>query len=148
MTVTTALVHASRTELVYSFTHDGMAGSSATLTTTGAGAAGSDLRTDQVGGPMRTIALANATGLGKIAAGGFTQALARALYMGQDATAALGQANVLRAEMEMVVQSGLSEWTLDCNVAGSDPTIVATKASAAAGVMLLYIRACWSAIQM
>lgn len=147
MTVTSALVHASRTELVYSFTHDGMAGSTATLTTTGLGAAGSDLRTDQVGGPIRAIALANATGLGNVAAGGFTQALARALYMGQDAAFALGQANVLRAELDIEVQSGASDWSVDCNVAATNPTIVLTKVTAAAGVALLYVRACWSAIR-
>lgn len=141
MTVTPALIHASKTELIYSFTHDGAAGSTATLTTTGLGAAGTDLRTDQVGGPIRAIALANLTGLGNIAAGGFTQALARALYMGQDATFALGQANVLRAELNIECQSGANDWTVDCNVAATQPTITMTKATATAAVAFLYVRA-------
>jgi hypothetical protein len=141
MAVTTALVHATKTELVYAFTHDGAAGDAATLTTTGLGAAGTDLRTDQVGGIMNVIAQANATGLGNIAAGAFTQALARALYQSQDAAAALGQNNVPRCEMYFVPQSGLNDWSVDCNVAATEPTITMTKATTAAAVVLLYIRA-------
>ncbi len=141
MTVTPALLFATKTQLAYSFTHDGAAGSTATLTTTGAGAAGTDLRTDQVGGIMRTIAMANTNGLGNIAAGGFTQALARALYMEQDPTFALGQANCPRARLSIECQSGANDWTVDCNVSATNPTITMTKATATAAVAFLYIQA-------
>lgn len=134
MATTATLVGQFNNHLRYLLTETG-AGGSATITS--AGTATPDLQTDSLAGPIKAISLVKTNGLGSVAAGGVTQAQARAFLM-SDATVSVGNADVPRTLIRLTPRTGLTVWFVDCNQSSGDPTIVAT-ASAVAGTAYLDI---------
>jgi hypothetical protein len=86
MAVTATLVFVGHNSLRYLLAQDGQAGTTKTITTTGA--ATPDLLTDSVQGPIKKLAKAFTDGYGSLPAGALTQAQARALWMSDRADAA------------------------------------------------------------
>jgi hypothetical protein len=84
MTVTITLVHVGANRLRYLYTGTGVAPA---ITTTGG--ASPDLLTDSIAGPIKKLAKAFTDGYGKLAAGAFTQAQSRALWLSDDPTNAV-----------------------------------------------------------
>ena len=142
MAVTAALVYAAGNRLRYLLTQDGAAGT--TLTITASGAATPDLVTDSVGGQIKQLAQAPTAGYGSFAAGALTQAQARALWLSDwGAGAASGPGAVpgpmeKTAECELTPRSGAtaSAWLVDVNVSVGVPIL---SISAQAGAATAYL---------
>ena len=134
MAVTATLVFAGHNSLRYLISQDGAAGTSVTITTTGA--ATPDILTDSVQGPIKKVAKAFTDGYGKLPAGALTQAQARALYLSSP------QSDVgiptLTAELEPInVTVANTPIVADANVDGSGhPTLVVTAPAAACSAYL------------
>ncbi len=104
----------------------------ANLTTTGA--ATPDLLTDStfVGpgpNPINAIALAFKNGLGILAAGAFTQAQARAMWMADTSDTILGNNKVARALPRLTPRTGIAVWLVDANVDGAGHPVIAISSS-------------------
>ncbi|HEX7095169.1 MAG TPA: hypothetical protein VF183_04765 [Acidimicrobiales bacterium] len=135
--MTATLVWVDGNSLVYRIDNVATLGTSVTITSTGA--ATPDLVTDaantsfgQAATALRKIVRAGLDGLGTIAAAGFTQATARALYLG-DASTTIGGVNTPRARIrtQMRTVAADAQLQVDCNVAAGVPTIVVTAAAVA-----------------
>lgn len=135
MAVTAALVYYSPNHLRYLLTQDGAAGTTLSITTTGA--ATPDLRTDSVAGPIKNLALAATNGFAAFAAGALTQAQARALWLSDWSTDPGNELNVT-AKCVITPRSGtvLPGWKADANVSSGNP-IISIVAQATAGTCYL-----------
>lgn len=148
MALTAILVNVTANELVYKITNAATLGT--TLTIPAAGGATPDLATDCVASTwgraasaqLRAVCRAGLDGLGNQAAGGWTQAEARDLLVG-DGTTQAGGPLMPRAELDLQPATGVAGGALceaDANVDGSGrPTIVIT-AVAVAGDCYLRVR--------
>jgi hypothetical protein len=118
-----------------------------------------DLQTDiataaQVAGvsgtPLRALIRAGIDGFGPIAAGGLTQAQARALFMSDDAAGAvLTNKQVLRAVCSITPRNGAGvplgsiQWAVDVNVDGEGDPVIEVRSSvgeAAAAFLDIHLR--------
>jgi hypothetical protein len=140
MAVTALLVYQRRNTLRYRLTQDGQAGTTLTITTTGA--VSPDLLTDTLAGKLREIARAFTNGYGAFAAGALTQAQARALWLSDRITANPGSIEtIMTARAVLTHRTGATApgWIIDANVdGGGHPTLNIT-AQAGAGVAYLDI---------
>lgn len=92
MAITAGLVYAGHNRLRYLIT--ATAGGNEAVVITSTGAVSPDLLTDSLQGPIKAIASVKANGYGKIAAATvITTALARALWLSDDAAAQVGPFN-------------------------------------------------------
>ncbi len=118
--------------LRYLVTNDGAAGTTLTITSTGA--ASPDLLTDTVAGPIKRLAQAFTNGYGAYAAGALVQAQARALWLSNRTNSPGGVDSVLTARCEFTARTGAVTvgWSIDANVDGSGhPTLLITATDAA-----------------
>lgn len=146
MTVTAALISATKTQLAYLITHDGGAGDAVTIPND-AGVS-PDLQTDATGGILKAMMRARVNGYGAFAAAALTQAQARALLQSNDPTSVFGTSNIMRARTWLTTTTGLANWSVDANVdGGGDPVLAVTKAATAAGTAILYIQAGHTMVQ-
>lgn len=134
MAVTAALVMARPNRLRYLVTNDGAAGTTLTITTTGA--ATPDILTDTTGvqGPIRKLAKAFTDGYGAFAAGALTQAQARALWLSNRATSPGSTETIITGRCEFTPRTGATAvgWSIDANVDGSGhPTLNITAINSA-----------------
>ena len=137
MAVTASLVFVGHNSIRYLLVQDGAAGTTATITTTGA--VSPDLLTDSVQGPLKKLAKAFTDGFGVLSPGALTQAQARALWLSNwTADPAAGDpAGVISAIKTAKVtwepdSVGLLGWFFDANVdGGGHPTINITAPAAA-----------------
>jgi hypothetical protein len=139
MAVTGLLVNARANRLRYLLTQDGDAGTTLTITTTGA--ATPDTLTDSIAGKIRQITKAFTDGYGAFAAGALVQAQSRALWLSDRTTSPGSTEVIMTARLEITPRTGTTEpgWMTDANVDGSGhPTILIT-AQAAAGTAYLDI---------
>lgn len=131
MAVTAAVVERTPHRLVYLVTQDGSAGT--TLTITNSGAATPDLRTDGLKGtPLG----------GLIALTGLTQAQARAKFMGDGAPGGVGAGTLFdepRAHTFIVGRSVAQAWAVDTTVDGSGNGQLAITAGASAATAYLHL---------
>lgn len=67
-------------------------------------------------GPIRRIASSFINGYGNFPAGNMTQAQSRAMWMNDNTGAALGNANIPRAQPVITYRSGAAEWIVDADV--------------------------------
>lgn len=135
MAVTALLVNARANGLRYLVTQDGGAGTTLTITTTGA--ASPDILTDTTNAPgkIRQIAKAFTDGYGAFPAGALTQAQARALWMSDRRTSPGSTEVIMTARCEFAPRSGVGApaWSVDANVdGGGHPTIIITAPAGAA----------------
>lgn len=138
MAVTALLVFQRANRLRYRLTQDGNAGTTLTITTTGA--ASPDLLTDSVAGKIRQIAKAFTNGYGAFAAGALTQAKARALWLSDRIASNPGSTEVITtARCEITPRTGATQpdWLVDANVDGSGHPILSITAQAGAGTAYL-----------
>jgi hypothetical protein len=147
MSVSVARVWTDKNQIVYLLTAEGSpvggttnipaaAGVTPDLVTDGANIASGEAN----GTALRRVVRAGLDGTGLIAAGAFTQALARSLLMLDDATALLGGILCPRAKLRIVKRTGLTtEWLIDANVDGSSRPRIDIEASAVAGTAYLYV---------
>lgn len=118
MAVTASLVFVGHNRLRYLLVSDDGTGA---VTITSSGAATPDLQTDSVAGPVKNISKVVANGYGKLAAGGVTQAQARALLLSNGAVATVGQNVVtLVTRLDPATSYG---WQVDVGVSSSSPII-------------------------
>lgn len=139
MAITAALVFKRPNRLRYLLTQDGTAGTTLTITTTGAPTP--DILTDTtvVGGRLRQIAKAFSQGYGAFPAGALTQAQARALWLSRRTTSPGSTETIMTARCEFTPRSGATApgWIVDANVDGSGhPTLNIT---AQAGLGTAYL---------
>lgn len=140
MAVTALLVNARANRLRYLLTQDGNAGTTLTITSTGA--ATPDLLTDTTNAPgkIRTIAKAFTDGYGAFPAGALNQAQARALWMSDRIAASPGSTEVIMtARCEITPRTGATApaWNVDANVDGGGHPILSISAQAGAGTAYL-----------
>lgn len=149
MAVTALLVHVGHNRLRYHLIQDGAAGTTATITSTGA--ASPDLLTDSVQGPIKKLAKAPTDGFAAFAAGALIQAQARALWLsawvptaggfgGTDPAPGdpAGVISLIKTARCRVIPTGNGEvFSVDADVDGNGfPTLVVT-APATAGTCYL-----------
>lgn len=145
MAVTATLVYVGHDSLRYLLSQDGAAGTTLTITTTGA--ASPDLLTDSVAGPIKTLAKTFTDGFAGFAAGAQTQAKARALWLSQQAGAdptpgdPAGVNPIPRtAQCSISPRTGIaatSDWRVDANVdGGGHPTLNITAQTGASSAYL------------
>lgn len=143
MAVTAGIVFQGKNRLRYLLTQDGAAGTTLTITTTGA--ASPDLRTDAVGGLMEQIARAQTDGFGTFAAGALTQAQARALLLSDWTAGLAGGPGASPGPMQKTATVTITPrtgdivqtWLVDANVDGSgNPTINITAQAGASAAYL------------
>lgn len=132
MAVTLTLVEQGSNRLRYLVNSNATGNTTASLTTTGA--ATPDLLTDStfVGpgpSPIRAIALAFTGGIGILAAGAFTQAQARAMWMADNSDTVLGNNKVPRALPRVTPRTGVAVWLVDANVDGAGHPVINITAS-------------------
>jgi hypothetical protein len=132
MAVTAALVFTGNNRLRYLLTQDGGAGT--TLSITSSGAATPDLLTDSIQGPIKKLAKTPSDGYGLLAAGALTQAQARALWLSNpQSTVEIAGSQLPTAVIKLNPRSGVGPtWRVDANVSGGVPTLDIT-AQAVAG---------------
>lgn len=132
MAVTAVLVNQRPNRLRYLVTNDGAAGTTLTITTTGA--ATPDILTDSLAGPVRQIAKAFTQGYGAFPAGALTQAQARALWLSNRATSPGSTETITTARCVFTPRTGATQvgWSIDANVDGSGhPTLNITAINSA-----------------
>lgn len=137
MALTALLVNQRANGLRYKLTQDGDAGTTLTITTTGA--ATPDLLTDSLAGKIRQIVKAFTDGYGAFAAGALTQAQARALWLSNRTTSPGSTEVIMTARCEITPCTGLTapKWFVDANVdGGGHPTINITSQ---AGISTAYL---------
>lgn len=142
MAVTAQLVSIGHNSLRYLITQDGAAGSTLTITSTGA--ATPDLLTDSVAGPIKRLAKVIADGFGTFAAGVQTQAKARALWNSDFSAAdptsgdpSGSQALLPTAVLSMQSQGSQLVATVDANIDGSgNPILTVTMIATATRAFL------------
>jgi hypothetical protein len=148
MTIAVSRVWTDKNQIVYLLDSDGSPASS-TASITASGAVTPDLVTDgantasgeAIGPAMRRVVRAGLDGLGLIAAGGFTQALARSLLTLDDAAAALGGVLAPRARTSLIKRTGATaNWLIDANVDGSSRPQIDIAVATAAGTAYLYVQ--------
>lgn len=148
MALTATLVNVTPNELVYLINNEATLGTS--LTIPSAGGATPDLATDCVSSTwgraactrLRQVCRAGLDGLGAQAAGGWNQAEARDLLLGNGATQA-GSPLMPRAELDLQPASGVAGGPLceaDANVDGSGYPTIAITAAGVAGTCILRVR--------
>lgn len=149
MTTTPSLVWVDRNKLVYLLTNGGSPlGGEGTIPS--AGGATPDLATDvansvfgEAGGrALRTACRAGLDGLGNVAAGGFTQATARALLMlnaGAANANTFGGVLAARLQCSVVPSTGTAAWVVDVDVDGSGRPEINVTSTAAAGTAYLHV---------
>jgi hypothetical protein len=148
MALTATLVNVTPNEIVYLLTNAATLGTS--LTIPASGGATPDLATDCVSSTwgraactrLRQICRAGLDGLGAQAAGGFTQAEARDLLLGNGATT-YGSPLAPRAEIDLMPVSGVAGGPLcevDANVTGGGVPQLDITAAGVAGNCLLRVR--------
>jgi hypothetical protein len=148
MALTAILVNVTANELVYKITNAATLGT--TLTIPAAGGATPDLATDCVDdtwgraacAALRAVCRAGLDGLGAQAAGGWTQAKARDLLMG-DGTTQAGGPLMPRAEIDLQPATGAAGGPLcevDVDVDGSGRPEINITAAAVAGDCYMRVR--------
>ena len=138
MTMTAALVKQTSNWLRYLIQHDGEAGDSVTITTTGA--ASPDLLTDSVGaGPIKALAKVITDGFAQFPAGAQTLARARALWL-SDWTTSPGNANTTTARCRISPRVGVGgNWTVEANLDGENFPIIQVTEAQLGGVRSAYL---------
>lgn len=128
MAATAQLVFQGHNLLRYLITGDEAGG---TVTIPNDAGASPDLRTDAIGGPIRSIARARQDGIGTILpATALTQAQARALLLADGVAANVGNEKVPRAKCSITSRTATGSAFVDANVDGQgDPVIAATVAA-------------------
>lgn len=148
MALTATLVNVTPNEVVYLIDNAATAGTS--LTIPAAGGATPDLATDCVANTwgraacarLRKVCRAGLDGLGAQAAGGWSQAEARDLLLGNGATQA-GSALMPRAEISILPLSGVAGGPLaeaDVDVDGSGRPEINITAAAVVGQAIMIVR--------
>lgn len=143
MAVTASIIFQGRNRLSYLLSQDGAAGTTLTITTTGA--ATPDLRTDSIGGLMTALARAFTDGLGTFAAGALTQAQARALWLSDWVAGLAGGPGASPGPMQKTAECVLTPatgavvetWLVDANIDGSGNPTLTISAQAGAGTAIL-----------
>jgi hypothetical protein len=150
MAVTALLVHVGRNRLRYHLIQDGAAGTTATITSTGA--ATPDLLTDSVEGPIKKLAKAFTDGFAGFAAGALSQAQARALWLSAWVVTPGGHGGttpapgdpaginslIKTARCRVIPTSSGQYFTVDANVDGSGhPTLEITTPAGTPGTCFL-----------
>lgn len=133
MAVTATLVFAARNRLRYLLAQDGAAGTTATITSTGA--ATPDLRTDSVAGAIKNLARARVDGFMGLGPAALTQAQARRLWLGDESGVLETYSGEAFARCILTPRDSavVNTWLIDANVdGGGDPTLNIT-AQAGAG---------------
>lgn len=150
MTTTPSLVWVDKNQIVYLLTNGGSPlGGEGTIPS--AGGVTPDLATDvannvfgEAGGKaLRAACRAGLDGLGTVAAGAWTQALARALLMlnaGASAVNSFGGILAARLQCNVVPSTGTAAWVCDVDVDGSGRPEINVTSTAAAGTALLYVK--------
>lgn len=134
MALTATRVFQRSNRIRYLLTQDGAAGTTLTITSTGA--ATPDLLTDTVAGKLKQIAKAFTQGYGAFAAGALTQAQARALWLSQRAGANPGSVeSIMTARCRITPRTGTTDpaYLIDANVDGSGRPTLTLSAQAGAG---------------
>ncbi len=127
MATVISLVLAESNRLRYLLVNDGLGQTIPNLTTTGA--ASPDLATDALYGPLKQIVNAFANGLGILAAGAFTQAQARAMWMGDSSDTILGNNKIPRAICRITPRTSSQinnalQIDIDANVDGTGHPVI------------------------
>lgn len=135
MALTASAVFVAPNRIRYLLQQDGAAGTTLTITTTGA--ATPDLLTDSVGGQIKQLARIFTDGFQQFGAGAKTQAQARAIWL-SDFTGTVGTpAGALGASAECVITprtgSVVSAYVVDANVDGPGHPTLTLAAQATAG---------------
>lgn len=139
MTMTATLVKQSSNWLRYLLSHDGAAGDSVTITTTGA--ASPDLLTDSVGaGPIKALAKVITDGFAQFPAGAQTLARARALWLSDWSGADPGNENTTTARCRLSPRVGVGgNWTVEANLDGSNFPIIQVTETQLVGARSAYL---------
>ena len=124
MANTAALVFQGHNKLRYLITADEAGGAFSVPNDAGATP---DLQTDTLGGPLKQIALAGVNGIGTVAAGGLTQAQARAILLADSSGANVGNEKVPRATCTVAGRTAAVAMSVDADVdGGGDPIVTGT----------------------
>lgn len=150
MALTAALVESTPYRLRYLLTADGVVTSptdpdvDALVVIANDAGATPDLRTDASAGPLDEIINVRINGYGPIVAGAITQAQARALYLSDDAAAAVLTNDLVgRAVSEVQGRTGRLSWAVDATIdLQGDPclTVRCTAGVAGTGYVDLHFR--------
>lgn len=141
MAISVTLVSAGRNSLRYLLTQDGAAGTTATITATGA--ATPDLLTDSVAGPIKNLAKVITDGFATFAAGAQTQAKARALWLSDfsgadpapgDPAGVNSPVATARCRITPITIAAL--WGVDADVSAGNPILSIIGGSAASSAYL------------
>ncbi len=118
MAITASLVFAGHNSLRYFITADTGLGEGVNITSSGA--ATPDIQTDSLGGALKAISKANASGYGKLAAGSQSIANTRALLLGDSSATLVGAGNNPPCAISRIVGARTdSDFIVDAKVDGT-----------------------------